>query len=115
MRASRLAALAFSAVACVVAGSPARAAEYVGSLHEHSAYSDGYPGTTPATYYASGRRHGLSFMGGSDHSANTAIPLTAGDECLGPAAPTCAETDRDALRKWEATAEQADAATTQAF
>ena len=33
-------------------------------MHDHSGYSDGWPGTTPATYYARGRADGLDFMVG---------------------------------------------------
>jgi len=47
---------------------------YIGSMHEHSAYSDGWPGSRPFGYYMSGRNHGLDFMGGSDHSDNLGLP-----------------------------------------
>ena len=35
----------------------------VGSLHEHSGYSDGWPGSRPQTYFESGKGFGLDFMG----------------------------------------------------
>src|SRR5262249_3700690 len=99
---------------------------YVGSLHEHSAYSDGWPGSRPADYYASGRGHGLDFMGGSDHSDNTGLPMSFSAYCADPsqsgydpAPPGCAPADAvnpaDSFRKWDATGEQAAAATTPAF
>lgn len=101
-------------------------AAFVGSLHEHSGYSDGWPGSRPATFYASGRGHGLDFMGGSDHSDNTDLPGSASAYCLDPSQdgydpvqPGCLAADAvnapDSLRKWAATGEQAGAATTRAF
>lgn len=99
---------------------------YVGSLHEHSGYSDGWPGSRPADFYASGRKHGLDFMGGSDHSDNTGLPMSFSDYCANPqnpqydpTKPGCAVADTvnptDAFRKWDATGEQAAAATTPLF
>jgi hypothetical protein len=99
---------------------------YVGSLHEHSAYSDGWPGSRPAEFYSSGARHGLDFMGGSDHSDNTGVPMSFSDYCANPqnpqydpTQPGCAVADAtnpsDSFRKWDATGEQAAAATTPTF
>src|SRR3954468_7762221 len=111
------------AAACVLVSAPAAHAAkppltLVGSLHEHSGYSDGWPGSRPADYYASGKAFGLDFMGGSDHSDTLALPIaardyfTAGDPSDLPA---CALADPvtpgDSVRKWDATAEQAAAAT----
>ena len=31
---------------------------FAGALHEHSGYSDGWPGSRPQTYYDSGRSFG---------------------------------------------------------
>ena len=92
----------------------------VGSLHEHSGYSDGWPGSRPATYYASGKAFGLDFMSGSEHSDNADLPLVASDYCLDPlVAPQCALADPvnplDSFRKWDATLEQARAASTPTF
>lgn len=53
-----------------------------GSLHEHSGYSDGEVGTSPADYYAAGAAQGLDFMGGADHSDTLLIPLTLSEDCL---------------------------------
>jgi hypothetical protein len=122
MRLLRLAA-ALSAVALLAPAAAAHAAQspgFIGSLHEHSAYSDGYPGTRPATFYASGRAHGLDFMGGSDHSDTLGLPISVSDDCANdPTQSGCALADTttptDSFRKWDATAEQAAAATTSAF
>lgn len=93
---------------------------YVGALHEHSGYSDGWPGSTPADYYASARSFGLDFLGSSEHSDNSDFPVVANEECLEPGSTAeCIIADRqnpeDSLRKWEATAEQAEAATDDSF
>ena len=92
----------------------------VGTLHAHSGYSDGWPGSRPATYYASGKGFGLDFMGGSEHSDNADLPIVASDYCIDPlVAPQCALADPvnplDSFRKWDATLEQAHAATTPSF
>lgn len=99
------------------------AAAYValkGSLHEHSGYSDGRPGTEPRDYFAAGREHGLDFMGGTEHSDNADIPPTVTDACLDfEAFPQCLVADNDnpadAFRKWDATLEQARAASDAGF
>ncbi|TQS23289.1 hypothetical protein [Microbispora hainanensis] len=37
-------------------------------MHEHSGYSDGWPGSRPADYFGSGRdKHDLNFVGSSEH------------------------------------------------
>ena len=118
--------------------SAARLHEYMGSLHEHSAYSDGWPGTRPADVFASGKSYGLDFLGISDHSDNMGIPLVFSEACYGqgrgddgqfdPTDPSsidkvhaaeCLTADQvnpiDSFRKWDATAEQAAAATTGSF
>lgn len=108
---------ALCAALVLLSGGSARAGEYVGSLHEHSGYSDGWPGSYPRTYYASGAAAGLDFMGGSDHSDNLALPIVASEECIGSALPECLFADGpiDSFRKWDATGEQAAAATTADF
>jgi hypothetical protein len=87
---------------------------YVGALHEHSSYSDGWPGSTPATYYESGKRFGLDFMGGSDHSDTFEVPFAVSDYCIDDDfsdASMCALADgANSFRKWDATLEQARAA-----
>lgn len=88
--------------------------ELEGALHEHSGYSDGWPGSTPRDYFAAGRREGLDFMGSGEHSDNADVPVVLSDLCA-EAPPKCLNADpvdpADALRKWDATAEQAAAAT----
>ncbi len=92
----------------------------VGSMHEHSAYSDGYLGSRPFDFYLSGRNHGLDFMGGSDHSDTLGLPNSVNDACVDdPLQTPCLMADTtnpaDSWRKWEATGEQAAAASTPTF
>ncbi len=117
-------AAAFVVAAALLAGAgPAHAATgleaLVGSLHEHSAYSDGWPGTRPRDYYESGARYGLDFLGGSDHSDNMGIPAVFSEACYGQGRggsgevllAQCALADQlhpaDSFRKWDATRDQA--------
>jgi hypothetical protein len=90
--------------------------ELVGALHNHSGYSDGWPGTTPKTYFDRARdvEH-LDFMAASEHSDNADVPVTFSEGCLGEQAPNCVGTDADSLGKWDATLEQARAASTANF
>jgi predicted metal-dependent phosphoesterase TrpH len=122
-RASLLATFAVFAAIAAVLSAPAGATTtqpYVGSLHEHSGYSDGWPGSTPRTYYGSGKHFGLDFMSGSEHSDNADLPIVASEYCIDPAVVlSCALADPvnplDSFRKWDATLEQANAATTPDF
>lgn len=89
--------------------------ELIGALHEHSGYSDGWPGSRPADYYASARDgHDLNFLGSSEHETNLDLPIVLNEECVTNPA-ICLIADKvnpdDSFRKWEANAEQADAAT----
>lgn len=92
--------------------------ELVGSLHEHSSYSDGWPGSRPADFFAAGKREGLDFMGASDHSDTVDLPYTLSVYCV-TNIRACLEADRikpsDSYRKWPATLEQANLATTPSF
>lgn len=96
---------------------------YIGALHEHSGYSDGWPGSRPEDYFASAKGFGLDFLGSGEHSDNSELPITLSEYCLpteGPAAPAeCAVSDKEQpennIRKWEATLEQARAATNESF
>ena len=84
-------------IALLVAPVPASAdvVPLTGSLHEHSGYSDGWPGSRPQTYYDSGRAFGLDFMSGSEHSDNADLPIVASEECISPlVAPDCALADK---------------------
>jgi hypothetical protein len=99
---------------------PAGLHEYVGSMHEHSAYSDGYIGTTPSDYYRSGRCFGLNFLFGSDHSDFFATPIATSDECLANRdLVSCALADpyepANSLDKYGATKVQADQEQTAKF
>ncbi|MDX6273484.1 MAG: hypothetical protein QOJ92_694 [Frankiales bacterium] len=94
----------------------------LGSMHEHSGYSDGWVGSEPSTFFASGKRFGLDFMGGSDHSDTFQVPLLSTSQyCLDPTTtPSCVATDdlnadARAARKWESTGDQALQATTPTF
>lgn len=107
---------------CAPDNSNARSYPYLkGSLHEHSGYSDGTVGTTPASYFAAGKSSGLAFMGSSEHSDNALIPLTVSDGCLAPEFPDCVtplpSTDNPAapVTKWDMTLQQAQAASTADF
>lgn len=54
---------------------------YIGSTHQHSGYSDGYPGTTPRDYFDRGQINGFDFVLGADHSDFYSIPLTLHEAC----------------------------------
>jgi hypothetical protein len=102
------------------ADGPGGLQEYVGTLHEHSAYSDGFPDSIPADYYRSGKCFGLDFLVSGEHSDNLDLPMALNEECLPPASPApCALADKDtpanSFRKWDAMAEQADAEQTADF
>lgn len=92
---------------------------FIGALHEHSAYSDGWPGTRPSDYFAAGRAAGLDFMGSGEHSDNSSVPMTFNEQCLGPDLSLCVggddEQPADSLRKWDATLEQARASSDATF
>lgn len=99
------------------ASSPLR--HLVGALHEHSAYSDGWPGTRPSDYFAAGKDAGLDFLGAGEHSDNLSVPVTFSEGCLGTDLPRCIGGDEqqpaDSVRKWDAMADQARAATDDSF
>lgn len=79
--------------------------ELVGALHEHSGYSDGWPGTTPADYYASAKANGTDFLGSGEHSDNADVPVTASEGCLDPSlTTTCVHTETSS---WDATLDEA--------
>lgn len=91
----------------------------MGAMHEHSGYSDGTPGTEPRDYFAAGSAAGLAYMASADHSDNLAIPVTANSDCASPDFPDCFgagnENPEDGIRNWDATAEQAAAASHENF
>ncbi len=95
--------------------------DYIGSLHEHSGYSDGTAGKIPADYFAAGKAQGRDFVGSSEHSDNALIPLTVSDGCASAEFPTCitplpaAENPAAPVSKWALTLQQARAATNASF
>lgn len=91
---------------------------YIGALHQHSGYSDGWPGSTPGTYYASANAHGLDFLGSGEHSDSADIPFVFSEECLDPGVAECVGGDPDPVKsmtKWDATLAYARAATDETF
>lgn len=100
---------------------PAELQHLIGSMHEHSGYSDGEIGTTPADFFAAGAALGMDFMLSSDHSDNLRLPLTASGDCLSEQLPDCLQLLPDdttpllGLTKWEMTADLAAAASTEDF
>jgi hypothetical protein len=109
-----MAAVGAVAFACAAAAPAVAQSPFEGSIHNHTAYSDGEPGTRPADVYAAVRERGGDFAFSTDHSDTFDLPIVTNTNCLGPALPQCAVADQqnpgDSLRKWDATAEQADAA-----
>jgi hypothetical protein len=77
---------------------------FIGSTHQHSGYSDGYPSTTPANYFDRGRDNGFDFVLGADHSDFYSIPLTLHDACLSAEILDCISIDvsnpTGSLLKW---------------
>jgi hypothetical protein len=93
--------------------------EFEGAIHEHTAYSDGEPGTRPSDAFAAVRDRGSDFMALTDHSDAFALPIVVSTDCLGARLLECLIADRqrpgDSFRKWQAMREQTDAATTDDF
>ena len=87
----------------------------IGSLHQHSGYSDGEIGTTPADYYAAGKAQGLDFMGGAEHSDNMLLPITLDAGCASAELLDCLQLSADGLMKWQATERMADEASDAQF
>lgn len=109
-------------LAAIVPGPGRASTTYVhkiGALHEHSGYSDGWPGSTPRDYYASAKSFGLDFLGSGEHSDSARLPNVFSENCLTPEIPSCALADDDnpvnSFRKWDATLDYARAATGDGF
>jgi hypothetical protein len=95
----------------------------IGVEHDHSGYSDGDPTARPADYYAAAKTgHNradaggdtgvvVDFMLSSDHSENEKLPVTTSEACFTDPLSCAPVLDGDQYRKWEATLEQANAAT----
>jgi hypothetical protein len=68
--------------------------QLVGVLHEHSSFSDGFPGTRPSDYWTAARtghnvgRDGtdtgviVDFLYSSEHSENEKLPITTSADCI---------------------------------
>ena len=87
---------------------------FIGALHEHSGYSDGFAGSQPRDYYSSAKGYGIDFLGSGEHSDSADVPTVFSETCLDPGIAECAladdENPADSFRKWDATLEQARAA-----
>jgi hypothetical protein len=96
---------------------------FYGTLHEHTAYSDGTALTKPADVYARAKLKGFDFAFSTDHSDNMGlpVPVTLADDpefCAGnPLACVLSDPSNPAsnFMKWSATQTQADAATNASF
>jgi len=92
---------------------------YVGAAHEHTGYSDGTINTRPSDVFARVQEQGHDWVGISDHSDNVRLPLTVTGDCASEQLFDCLIADDDApfdsFRKWQATQEQTDAATSDQF
>ncbi len=102
--------------------SGASAEELTGTIHGHTAYSDGYPGSTPRSVAADVKADGNDFLALTDHSDTLDVPFSASQYCIPPTfevAATCAVADAEqpanALRKWPSTLEQLDLASNTTF
>ncbi|HTE47896.1 MAG TPA: hypothetical protein VK636_21825, partial [Gemmatimonadaceae bacterium] len=91
----------------------------VGAIHEHTGYSDGIVGTTPATELAHASANGLAYMLTSEHTFH---PRAAGPEsqyCKPATMPQCLLLDSTVQStidtRWTATQQQIAAATTPTF
>ena len=93
--------------------------QYIGVLHAHTGYSDGALNSRPSDVFERVKAQGLDFTGITDHSDNVRLPLTVTGDCLSEDFFQCLIADDDApfdsFRKWDATAEQADAASDERF
>ncbi|MFA5938253.1 MAG: CehA/McbA family metallohydrolase [Sinimarinibacterium sp.] len=85
--------------------------EQIGSLHEHSGFSDGTIATEPRDYFAAAKAQGLDFIGSSEHSDNADIPLTVNTDCLSEQLPECLTLNPldplGSMLKWDTTQVQA--------
>lgn len=92
---------------------------YTGVIHGHTGYSDGTINTRPVMAFEKAKLEGNSFMGISDHSDNTHLPLTVTGDCFSEEFLDCLIADNenpgDSFIKWAATEEQAIDATTLTF
>ena len=66
---------------------------FIGSTHQHSGYSDGFPGTTPLDYFDRGQSNGFDFVLGADHSDFYNLPLTLHEACASEKILDCISID----------------------
>jgi hypothetical protein len=96
------------------ADAPPPPSTYFAGMHNHTGYSDGVPGTTPADAYATAQANGLDIMTTTEHSEGFDVPMTLSTQCLpneGGTLTECALADgANSFRKWDANGEQASAA-----
>jgi len=92
---------------------------YLGTIHEHTGYSDGAISSRPADVFERTRGLGLDFTAVTDHSDNARLPLSVNGDCFSERFFECLIADDDApfdsFRKWSATDVQARAATDDGF
>jgi hypothetical protein len=92
---------------------------YEGTMHEHSAYSDGDIHHIPRDYLRIVREAGYSYAGSSEHSdtLDTGVFISLGADCF--TTPdgllTCLTPSVDSLVKWRSTASQVEEATQDGF
>lgn len=108
---------------CTPAFEPGTFRDYIGAMHEHTAYSDGTPLTRPSDVYRRVKNMGYDFAASSDHSDNMGLPLSTGigrAECPPEKFLYCLflvdeARPLDAFAKWSATLEQSQAASDDGF
>ncbi|MES2628655.1 MAG: CehA/McbA family metallohydrolase [Bacteroidota bacterium] len=99
--------------------SKANGNHYIGSMHEHSSFSDGSPGTSPADYYRTGKANGYDFVMGSEHSDNFIIPIGLHEDCASEKLLDCITINPmnplEGIFKWGTTKTMTSTATTADF
>lgn len=102
--------------------SPVPAPSYVslvGAIHEHTGYSDGVVGTTPATELARASATGLAYMLTSEHTYHPRVAGLESQFCKAATMPQCLLVDSTVQStidtRWIATQQQVLAAATPTF
>lgn len=93
---------------------------YRGTLHQHSSYSDGASDRIPADYMQQVKDMGLDFVGATEHSDTYDVftPFGTGEDCVETPDnfQTCfVPSGPEQIAKWDATLDQATAATNDDF
>jgi hypothetical protein len=93
--------------------------QLVGAIHEHTGYSDGIVGTTPANELAHAMSSGLSYMLTSEHTFHPRIAGAESQFCKATTMPQCLLLDTTVQStidsRWTATQQQVLAATSATF